>query len=379
MFGFSKNERLIKAVLNNEHEKVLRLLDEGADVNAVVNKSESKTPAYWAAVRGYAEILSLLIDRGADIFIPTHFGHSALTVAAEHKNRNIFMLLLEKNISALKVDRKGRTMLHYAALYGHDQAIPQLLAKGAEIGTSDKYGRTALHAAAMAGHLACAELLLANGAVAQRFDHNDRTPLHAAARNGHWEICALLLDKGAEIDALDNMKWTPLHHAVYYKEAMVVETLLQRGADVTHEAKFSGGRYLTPLAVARGKGHRAIAKMLKTCVERKSPEVVAVPVTPIESHEILIYRQEYEIEAGQKLVEIFNFARRIKTVFVEKGAVMSPPAETYFDDIPSQVERLRPIWEAYQAKGGAIGVDSIYPSGVQKMRLSEIGLKLKQM
>jgi hypothetical protein len=75
------------------------------------------------------------------------------------------------------------------------------------------------------------------------------------------------------------------------------------------------------------------------------------------------------------IVEVFNFATRIKTSFVKSDQMISAPTETYFDNIPNQVNVLRPIWELYHAQGGTISEDSIYPEGRQKVKLSTIGVK----
>ena len=57
------NEKLLEAVRLNEIEEVRKLIEAGADVNAVCEYK--RTALYFASLWGYSEIVKMLIDAGA--------------------------------------------------------------------------------------------------------------------------------------------------------------------------------------------------------------------------------------------------------------------------------------------------------------------------
>ena len=71
---------------------------------------------------------------------------------------------------------------------------------------------------------------------------------------------ALLLDYGADIDAVDDeFRSTPLGLAARWGRQSLVRLLLDRGADRQRAA----AEWATPLAWAQGKGHTAVAALLR--------------------------------------------------------------------------------------------------------------------
>ncbi len=56
---------LIDIVDTGDIEKVRSSLDGGADVNA--RDRDGNSALYWASYKGYADIISLLLERGANV------------------------------------------------------------------------------------------------------------------------------------------------------------------------------------------------------------------------------------------------------------------------------------------------------------------------
>ena len=141
---------------------------------------------------GRAEIIDLLIERGAEVDI---FAAAALG----------------------KVERL-RALI---------QADPQL------IHAYSPDGWTALHLAAHFGQREAVEVLLAAGASVQARSQNGmrNTPLHAAMPGGKSEIVEVLLASGAEVNAQQEGGFTALHEAASQGSAVLVRLLLARGAD----------------------------------------------------------------------------------------------------------------------------------------------------
>jgi hypothetical protein len=71
---------LCYAAGRNDVEAVRRLLDAGADPNALGGLDETP-PLHWAVWRGSAETAVLLVARGADIHVRNHYGADALGTA----------------------------------------------------------------------------------------------------------------------------------------------------------------------------------------------------------------------------------------------------------------------------------------------------------
>ena len=75
----------------NKIEIVRLLLDKGADVNE--RQNNGTTPLVYASEKGYAEIVRLLLDRGADINSKIWDGGTALSTARKYGHPDIVLML----------------------------------------------------------------------------------------------------------------------------------------------------------------------------------------------------------------------------------------------------------------------------------------------
>jgi ankyrin repeat protein len=135
------------------------------------------TPIHVAASEGHCDILSLLIEHGADV----------------NNNQGEY----------------SDTPLHRASLMARVEAGQFLLDRGADIDARSRYKRTPLIYAAIAGHVEFARMLLERGAVIDARAVLDRTPLHWAARNGRKQVVQLFLEYGADVNARSKSGDTP--------------------------------------------------------------------------------------------------------------------------------------------------------------------------
>ncbi|KAI1885208.1 hypothetical protein AGOR_G00217810 [Albula goreensis] len=255
-------------------ESMQLLLNSGTSVNQA-DPADGRTLLASAAHAGAAEVVELLLSRGADPELADNQGQSPLTLAARQGHVGTLRVLLDwagragetvANAMVEHADAEGWTPLRLAAWGGHREAVHLLLASGAEVDGSDPEGRTALRAAAWGGHEEILLILLNHGAQADRADREGRTPLIAAAYMGHREAVEILLDHGAAVDLKDGDGRTALSVAAMCVPSPaggrghveVVSLLLERGADPGH--RDSDG--MTPLLLAAYEGHAEVVELL---------------------------------------------------------------------------------------------------------------------
>ncbi|KKP25019.1 MAG: hypothetical protein UR12_C0049G0006 [candidate division TM6 bacterium GW2011_GWF2_30_66] len=124
-------------------------------------------------------------------------------MACENNNLDIVTLLLNKGADANIASDYGWTPLYWACYKNNLELVKLLLDYGAKesINKVDKlFGKTPLYWACGNDNLDIVTLLLASGADINKADEDGRTPLFLACENNNLEIVKLLLANGADID-----------------------------------------------------------------------------------------------------------------------------------------------------------------------------------
>ena len=263
-------------------ETATLLVRTGAEVNA--RTGLGATPLHWAVIRGNHEVAGRLLELGADPNALDDSGVVADPLSCEHFNSVVFFALAPADVVADCIadgaevnartssfqgvtSRPRSTPLHHAAAVTRDPARLSLLVEaGAEVNVRDDRGYTPLHHAAQYGTPGMVRALLRAGALvdarALGFQIHygwDWTPLHlAVANNPDPEVTAALLEAGANPRARGYEGETPIHLAAWNENPALAALLLEAGADAN--ARGSTGR--TPL-------HEA-------ATSNSNPEVLAV-------------------------------------------------------------------------------------------------------
>lgn len=131
------------AALDNDLEVLSILLEAGADVNA---RDEYGWTVLMVASTENPEAVSLLLEAGADVDAKTGWGMTALMMAASlNKTPEILSLLLNAGADIDARDRNNSTALMFAVLNNPNPDILSfLLNAGADITAKDYSGMTAL-------------------------------------------------------------------------------------------------------------------------------------------------------------------------------------------------------------------------------------------
>ncbi|KAK7095495.1 uncharacterized protein [Littorina saxatilis] len=202
---------LHRACLDGEVETVKRLLCEGCSKQD--KDAENKdTPLHVASRSGQTQIVSLLLDIGADTHAKNGFKATPLHSACHGGHLNIVKLLVGRgadvNIKAL-----CRTPLHLASWKGHDDIVDFLIKHGGDVNTRGLVG-TALHEACIHLRTKVARLLLNHGAEVNSRDGWGHSPLHCACKANHTELVLLLLEHQADVHVKNERGWSPVDLAV---------------------------------------------------------------------------------------------------------------------------------------------------------------------
>jgi len=176
------------------HAEVVKvLLDNKADVN--VSRTDGVTPLWIAAQEGHLEVVKLLLHNKADVNANRHTdGVTPLLMPAQEGHTDVVKLLLDNKADVNASQHNGVTPLYTAACAGHTDVVKLLLDNKADVNASKRCGATPLYIAACKGHIEVVKLLLANKANVNA-RHGGRfgdKPIDAARRNHHSEIVKLL-------------------------------------------------------------------------------------------------------------------------------------------------------------------------------------------
>lgn len=206
---------LIRAVLNRDKTKVLALIKDGEDINAMDIK---------------------------EIWTP-------LSIAVLNKDMDMTTLLLENGADPNRVNRDGLAVLTHLARQGGPVAMAELLVKhGADVNLRGRIGQKALNSPPLEYAIwhergDMARFLIDKGADIH-YESNDRKSY--LFRNKIPELVQYLLEKGLDPNEKDKTGSTPLFYA---DDDEVARLLISHGADVN----VCNGRGDTPIFYIRGK------------------------------------------------------------------------------------------------------------------------------
>ncbi len=257
-----------------------------------------RTPLIQAAHMGQADIVALLLQRGASVnargrtdAVPEARGNTALLMAAGRDHTETIRVLLTqgKGILVDAQNTEGDTPLAFVVEFEDLEAVKMLHAHGARINHLNNSGGAILVRTVPHKKFEVLEYLIANGADINQSGNTGYSPLmqaiagqandlkklykwiekfltykpkldfqllrgegegltamHLAARQGYVDIGRLLLDNGAIIDAKSLLAGsTPLHMAATHNQIDFAKLLIKRKANLEIVDKMGSTPLLT--------------------------------------------------------------------------------------------------------------------------------------
>jgi ankyrin repeat protein len=189
---------LIEAAKTGNASKVIKLIEEGANLHQGEDDLIEDAPLCWAAKNNHTSVIELLLEYGANIHAKKRWKHhfnftyndAPLLESVENGHKEATLILLEKgaNPSAQKTSQGGS-----ALTISINSEFPEIAIILLKSGATDEYGY-ALKAAAGKNFYAVVEMLLTQS---QTTFSGRSDALCNASEKGYYKICELLLKHGA--------------------------------------------------------------------------------------------------------------------------------------------------------------------------------------
>ncbi|KAL8234227.1 hypothetical protein R6Q59_020327 [Mikania micrantha] len=168
--------RLNSAVYNGDLYRVRRLVAAGINPNNT--DYDGRSPLHMAAIKGYADVIQFLLQKGAVINATDNVGNTPLFEAIEN---------------------------------GHDMVVSMLVEAGAFLDINN--AGNCLCMAVAKRDVEFLKRVLDNGINPNSRNYDLRTPLHIAAAEGLYSIAKLILEAGGSVFSKDRWGNTPLDEA----------------------------------------------------------------------------------------------------------------------------------------------------------------------
>ena len=232
------------------HVAIIRLLlDHGADINSRSGSKLGISPLMLASMNGHVQAVQILLDRGSDVNAQIETNrNTALTLACFQGKHEVVTLLLDRKANLEHRAKTGLTPLMEAASGGHYEVGRLLLDHDADVNAPPVPSSkdTALTIAADKGHARFVELLVSRGADIEVKNKKGNSPLWLACHGGHIEVIRIMVDNSVDVNSMDNRKVSCLMIAFRCGHIHVTEYLVLQVTQFPSDTDCS--KYLLSLA-----------------------------------------------------------------------------------------------------------------------------------
>ncbi|KAJ7474907.1 ankyrin repeat-containing domain protein [Mycena latifolia] len=269
---------LYAASVNGHTQMVSILIENGAEVNAL--GGYYGTALQVATLNGDEAMVRLLISNGADVNIQRPQGNSALCEASRRGYGTIVRLLIDNKAKLNHQTEKHSTALQAASFAGHTEIVRLLLANNADVNIKSiqRPTSTALLRAVAQGFEEIVRILIQHGADVN-LETERGTPLQVASNQGNYAMARLLIDEGAQIKTRGKPGGSVLESAMSGGHKEILCLLLEKGTkedshrpsldiqgvvtlDVIDLLLEYGARHGSALPMAARNGHFEVVRLL---------------------------------------------------------------------------------------------------------------------
>ncbi|XP_077070521.1 dynein axonemal heavy chain 12 isoform X2 [Siphateles boraxobius] len=248
---------LFLAVVHGLRENATFLLQNGCDPDCKNEDGDSALVAGLAAQAGHLNVVEVLLQKGASVWSKPHLpgSVSVLFDAAASGNPDIISLLLEYGADPNVPNNTGHLPIHRVAYRGHLLALEQLIPVTKKEVIKES-GMSPLHSAAAGGHSQCLDLLLSSGfdpnfmlhpRVRRNYEDERRSALFFTVTNSDVQSARLLLEAGA-MPNQDPVNC--LQVAMRLGNYELINTLLRYGANVNYYSRVNTTHFPSALQYA---------------------------------------------------------------------------------------------------------------------------------
>ncbi len=225
---------LYSAIERNRPSTALVLARTGIAINDADDRGT--TPLHLASAKGMTELVTLMLEKGADPKLVSSSYATALHSAAMNGHLAIARALVAKGADPLAATSQGATALHQVAYGNHTEFVSYLLSLNVNINAVNNYGQTPFHMAVLGNAQEAARLLKDNQANINLADKSGITPLMSAVSQ-HKTIAASLIEWGADVNLLNKDKNSAIYFALIANNQSILERLIAARATLDMDNK----------------------------------------------------------------------------------------------------------------------------------------------
>lgn len=159
-----------------------------------------RSPLHIAAENSHCDIISDLLEAGADIEAVDYVNRTPLMYACDKGKLEVVELLLSCGANYNTQDKYLLGPLHLAADIGAVEIVGALITVGADVDAKNRWQRTPLMHAAAAGSSMLVQMFILNGADVNAKDLVGKCALVKACASYHFDCALLLIQSGSELD-----------------------------------------------------------------------------------------------------------------------------------------------------------------------------------
>ncbi|XP_067012407.2 protein phosphatase 1 regulatory subunit 12A isoform X2 [Anabrus simplex] len=221
---FSSGVVFLAACAAGEKEEVLRLLQQGADINTA--NVDGLTALHQLCIDDNLDMVEFLVEHGADVNRGDNEGWTPLHATVSCGFVSIAKYLIEHGANVAAVNNDAELPVDLAETDEMEDMLRQVLnSHGIDCDEARNEEERMM--------LADAKEWL-NGGESRDVPHpkTGATALHVAAAKGYIKVIRVLLQAGADINVQDYDGWTPLHAAAYWVQKEACELLVENFCDM---------------------------------------------------------------------------------------------------------------------------------------------------